>query len=151
MRVLINRDYINKMWVVIINKVEIDQTSRCMIMHKRWTLNIIKLAYSGIIEIKQLEPAAGRRRARLKSGRLPSVFMATISCPPCLPPHPMHNRGHRPPPPNTFLLTFFSTFFFDIFHYLKKPKTNPPLLPPPCILLLLAKNIHKAIDMYRGN
>jgi len=35
MRVLINRDYINKMWVVIINKVEIDQTSRCMIMHKR--------------------------------------------------------------------------------------------------------------------
>ena len=150
MRVLINRDYINKMWVVIINKVEIDQTSRCMIMHKRWTLNFIKLAYSGIIEIKQLEPAAGRRRARLKSGRLPSVFMATISCPPCLPPHPMHNRGHRPPPPNTFLLTFFSTFFLDIFHYLKKPKTNPPLLPPPCILLL-AKNIHKAIDMYRGN
>ena len=25
MRVLINIDYINKMWVVIINKVEIDQ------------------------------------------------------------------------------------------------------------------------------
>jgi len=37
--------------------------------------HIIKLAYSGIIEIKQLEPAAGRRRARLKSGRLPSVLM----------------------------------------------------------------------------
>ena len=151
MRVLINRDYINKMWVVIINKVEIDQTSRCMIMHKRWTLNIIKLAYSGIIEIKQLEPAAGRRRARLKSGRLPSVFMATISCPPCLPPHPICTTEDTDHLIHLYLFFFSTIPFLEIFNYLKNPKTNPPLLPPPCILLLLAKNIHKAIDMYRGN
>jgi len=54
--------------------------------------------------------------------------MATISGPPCLPPHPMHNRGHRPPP-NTSLLIFFLNYFFSgDFQLPQEPqnKSTPP-------------------------